>query len=76
MDIGKFLWGAVLAILFLYFLVRFVRAAFRSRGVKYMSSTIGSASCCHCRQSVWRSISSSFVSSEAARCRGPAARQA
>lgn len=35
MDVGKFLWGAVLAILFLYFLVRFVRAAFRSRGVKY-----------------------------------------
>ena len=35
MDVGKFLWGVVLAILFLYFVVRFVRRAFRARGVKY-----------------------------------------
>ncbi|WP_441260872.1 hypothetical protein AB7008_43635 [Bradyrhizobium sp. 521_C7_N1_3] len=35
MDVGKFLWGVVLAILFLYFLVRFVISAFRTRGVKY-----------------------------------------
>ncbi|UWU78108.1 hypothetical protein N2603_06510 [Bradyrhizobium huanghuaihaiense] len=35
MDIGKFLWGLVLAILFLWFLVRFMRNAFHSRGVKY-----------------------------------------
>lgn len=35
MDVGKFLWGLVLAILFLCFLARFMRNAFRSRGVKY-----------------------------------------
>lgn len=35
MDIGKSLWGVVLAILFLYFLVAFIRSVFRSRGVKY-----------------------------------------
>jgi hypothetical protein len=35
MDVGKSLWGLVLAILFLYFLVAFVRKASRSPGVKY-----------------------------------------
>ena len=36
MAVGKFLWGVVLAILFLYFLVRFMRRAFRSQdAVKY-----------------------------------------
>jgi hypothetical protein len=35
MDVGKFLWGVVLAILFLCFLLAFIRSVFRSRGVKY-----------------------------------------
>ena len=35
MDVGKFLWGLVLAILFLYALVAFVGKASRSPGVKY-----------------------------------------
>ncbi|WP_426423149.1 hypothetical protein [Bradyrhizobium genosp. A] len=35
MDIWKSLWGVVLAILFLYFLVAFVGKASRSPGVKY-----------------------------------------
>ena len=35
MDIGKFVWGLVLAILLLFLLVRFMRNAFRARGVKY-----------------------------------------
>lgn len=35
MDVGKSLWGLVLAILFLYFLIAFVGNASRSPGVKY-----------------------------------------
>ncbi|PSO18920.1 hypothetical protein [Bradyrhizobium sp. MOS003] len=35
MAVGKFLWGVVLAILFLYFLVRFRKSAVRTPGVKY-----------------------------------------
>lgn len=35
MDVGKFLWGVVLAILFLCFFVAFVRSVVRSQGVKY-----------------------------------------
>ena len=35
MDVGKSLWGVVLATLFLCFLVAFVRSASRSQGVKY-----------------------------------------
>ncbi|MDA9489302.1 hypothetical protein [Bradyrhizobium sp. CCBAU 11361] len=35
MDFGKFLWGLVLAILFLYALIAFVGNASRSQGVKY-----------------------------------------
>jgi hypothetical protein len=35
MDVGKFSWGVVLAILFLCFLVAFAGNASRSRDVKY-----------------------------------------
>ncbi|MBR1089518.1 hypothetical protein JQ621_18805 [Bradyrhizobium manausense] len=35
MAVVKSLWGVVLAILFVYFLVAFVGNAFRSQGVKY-----------------------------------------
>ncbi len=35
MDVGKSLWGFVLATLFLYFVVAFVGKASRSAGVKY-----------------------------------------
>ncbi|MET4121658.1 hypothetical protein ABIB90_007933 [Bradyrhizobium sp. JR4.1] len=35
MDVGKSLWGLVLAILFLYFVVAFLGKASRSAGVKY-----------------------------------------
>lgn len=35
MDVGKFLWGLVLAIVFLCFVVAFARRAFRSPSVKY-----------------------------------------
>ncbi|MCK1391743.1 hypothetical protein [Bradyrhizobium sp. 1] len=35
MDVGKFFWGVVLAILFLGFFVAFIRSVFRSRGVRY-----------------------------------------
>ena len=35
MVVGKFLWGGVLAILFLFALVRFRRNAGQSPGVKY-----------------------------------------
>jgi hypothetical protein len=35
MDVGKSLWGVILAILFVCFLVAFVRSIFRSQGVKY-----------------------------------------
>ena len=35
MDLGKFSWGVVLAILFLCFFAAFVRSVFRSRDVKY-----------------------------------------
>ncbi|MBC9881980.1 hypothetical protein G8O24_32130 [Bradyrhizobium sp. INPA01-394B] len=35
MDVGKLAWGVVLAILFLFFLLAFVRRASRTQGVKY-----------------------------------------
>jgi hypothetical protein len=35
MDIGKFLWGVVLAILFLCFVRAFIKRARRSQDVKY-----------------------------------------
>ncbi|MCP3447468.1 hypothetical protein [Bradyrhizobium sp. CCGUVB14] len=35
MDVGKSLWGVVVAIVFLYCVVAFVGNASRSRGVKY-----------------------------------------
>ena len=35
MDVGKFLWGVVLAIVFLCFVGAFIGSVFRSRDVKY-----------------------------------------
>ncbi|MFK4510428.1 hypothetical protein LPJ38_10815 [Bradyrhizobium daqingense] len=35
MDVGKFLWGVVLAILFLHFAVAFMRKAVRAKEVRY-----------------------------------------
>jgi hypothetical protein len=35
MDVGKLLWGVVLAILFLYFVRAFIKRARRSGDVKY-----------------------------------------
>jgi hypothetical protein len=35
MDVGKFLWGVAVAILFVYLLVRFVIGAVRAQDVRY-----------------------------------------